>query len=156
MITQPHYLNKNSLWVQLKKHPLALVLGLVCLLLLLFPPAASMHLRINYADTDYSDGETFKVLTSYRDDTIPFSGLQNTYARTGESRIYFLDFSYRKGNYVRRLDPADTDRIPMMQIRSIELWCSGFLGGILEGQALYDAFIPNELVEKFLNEEGCL
>ena len=156
MITQPHYLNKNSLWVQLKKPPLALVLGLVCLLLLLFPPAASMHLRINYADTDYSDGETFKVLTSYRDDTIPFSGLQNTYARTGESRIYFLDFSYRKGNYVRRLDPADTDRIPMMQIRSIELWCSGFLGGILEGQALYDAFIPNEQVEKFLNEEGCL
>lgn len=156
MIAQPQHLNRKSLWAQLKKHPLAIGLGFICLLLLLFPPFASMHLRINYANADYSEGETFKVLTSYRDDTIPFSGLQNTYARKGESRIYFLDFSYRKGNYVRRLDPADTDRIPMVQIRSIEIWCNGFLGGILEGQALYDAFTPNDQVEMSLNKEYCL
>lgn len=156
MTAQRKHLNKSILTARLKTHPWALVLGFACLLLLLFPPAASMHLRINYADSNYSEGESFKVLTSYRDDTIPFSGLQTTYARKGESHIYFLDFLYRKGSYVRRLDPADTDKLPLVQIRSIEIWCSGFLGGILDGQALYDAFTPNEQVEMILNTEGCL
>ena len=133
-------INRKSLSAQFKKHPLLAVTAIICLLLLLFPPLVCMELRINYSDPDYKEGETFKVLTSRREDTIPFSGLQRTYPRTGESRIYFLDYLYRNGNYVRRLDPADTDRIPVVSIRSIEIRCNGLPGGILEGQTLYEAF----------------
>ena len=115
-----------------------------------------MELRINYSDPGYTEGETFKVLTSPREDTIPFSGLQATYARTGQSRIYFLDYLYWKGSYVRRLDPADTDKIPLVSIRSVEIRCNGILGGVLEGQTLYDAFTPNEQVEMALSPEGNL
>lgn len=149
-------INRKSLSAQFKKHPLLAVTAIICLLLLLFPPLVCMELRINYSDPDYKEGETFKVLTSRREDTIPFSGLQRTYPRTGESRIYFLDYLYRNGNYVRRLDPADTDRIPVVSIRSIEIRCNGLPGGILEGQALYEAFTPNEQVEMSLDEEGNL
>ncbi len=149
-------INRKSLSAQFKKHPLIAATAIICLLLLLFPPLVCMELRINYSDPDYKEGETFKVLTSRREDTIPFSGLQRTYPRTGESRIYFLDYLYRNGNYVRRLDPADTDRIPVVSIRSVEIRCNGLPGGILEGQALYEAFTPNEQVEMSLDEEGNL
>ena len=156
-MTEPiQSINKKYLFTQLKNHPWASLAVIVCLLLLLFPPLVCMELRITYSEPSYNEGETFKVLTSPWEDTIPFSGLQRTYARPGESRIYFLDYLYQKGNYVRRLDPADTDRIPIINIHSVEIRCNGILGGILEGQALYDAFTPNEQVEMVLSEEGIL
>ena len=151
MTVQIQAFHKKSILAKLKKHPWTAAAALVCLLLLLFPPLVCMELRINYSDPRYTQGETFKVLTSHREDTIPFSGLQATYARTGQSRIYFLDYLYRKGSYVRRLDPADTDKIPLVSIRSVEIRCNGILGGVLEGQTLYDAFTPNEQVEMALS-----
>ncbi len=151
----PH-LNRQTLLTKLKNHPWAFGLTLIFLLLLLFPPFAFMELRVSYGDPAYDQGDRCKLLTSYQEDTIPFSGLQNTYPRTGESRFIFPDFLYRKGSYVRRLDPIDTDTTPVISIRSIELLCSGLLGGRLEGQALMEAFTPNEQVEMTLNEENCL
>lgn len=156
MTVQIQAFHKKSVLAKLKKHPWTAAAALVCLLFLLFPPVVCMELRINYSDPGYTEGETFKVLTSPREDTIPFSGLQATYARTGQSRIYFLDYLYRKGSYVRRLDPADTDKIPLVSIRSVEIRCNGILGGVLEGQTLYDAFTPNEQVEMALSPEGNL
>ena len=149
-------LNKKAILTKFKNHPWAAGLALVFLLLLLFPPFAFMELRVNFGEPDYDQGDRCKLLTSYQEDTIPLSGLQNTYPRTGESRFSFPDFLYRKGSYVRRLDPIDTDSTPVVTIRSIELRCSGFLGAVLEGQALMKAFTPNEQVEMSLNGENCL
>lgn len=149
-------MRRNRIWQGIKGHPWAAVLAVVCLLLLLFPPAVCMELRIKYTDTQYEKGEKLKVFTSPWEDRILSGGLRVTYARKGESRVRFLDPLYGKGCYVRRLDPLDSDAMPVVRIRSIEMYCNGRYGGALSGQALCEAFTANEQTEIRLDEEGQL
>ena len=117
------------------------------LILLVFPPAVVTEVRVAFSDSGYEKTENLKILTSRSDETIPLNGLQTTYGRTGESRIYFLDPIYQKGTYIRRLDPIDSAYEELIRIQSVSLSFNGLGGFTLEGEELRQAFTGNEQVE---------
>ena len=115
--------------------------------MLLVPPTVLTAVRVDFADSGYERAEQLKVLTSRSDTTIPFSGLRTTYGKTGQSRIYFFDPIYRKGSYIRRLDPIDTEYEEPIGIRSITITCNGVKSFTLTGEEILAYFTLNDQVE---------
>ena len=139
----------------MKKYKWRLLLAAVFLILLAFPPAVLTRVQVAFGDSSYPEAENLKILVSKSDETIPFSGLKTTYGKTGKSRIWFFDPIYRKGTYIRRLDPIDSEYAEVIQIRSITVTFNGLGGFTLEGEALARAFSANDQVEILeTGEEG--
>ena len=139
----------------MKKYKWRLLLAAVFLILLAFPPAVLTRVQVAFGDSSYPEAENLKILVSKSDETIPFSGLKTTYGKTGKSRIWFFDPIYRKGTYIRRLDPIDSEYDEVIQIRSITVTFNGLGGFTLEGEALARAFSANDQVEILeTGEEG--
>ena len=132
-------------WI--KKHTVLTVLLVLWVGLLLVPPTVLTAVRVDFADSGYERAEQLKVLTSRSDTTIPFSGLRTTYGKTGQSRIYFFDPIYRKGSYIRRLDPIDTEYEEPLGIRSITITCNGVKSFTLTGEEILTYFTLNDQVE---------
>lgn len=131
----------------MKKYKWQLLLAALFLCLLAFPPAVLTEVRVEFQDSSYEKAENLKILTSRSDDTIPFSGLQITYGKKDESRICFFDPIYRRGTYIRRLDPIDSEYDEVIRIRSITVTCNGFWDFTLEGEELKAAFTANDQAE---------
>lgn len=136
----------------MRKYKWRILFIVLFLILLAFPPAVLTRVRVVFADSSYEKTENLKILVSRSDETIPFSGLKTTYARKGESRIWFLDPVYRKGTYIRRLDPIDSEYDEVIQIRSVSVTFSGLGGFTLEGEALAGPF-PQTIRWKFWRRE---
>ena len=132
-------------WI--KKHTVLTVLLVLWVGMLLVPPTVLTAVRVDFADSGYERAEQLKVLTSRSDTTIPFSGLRTTYGKTGQSRIYFFDPIYRKGSYIRRLDPIDTEYEEPLGIRSITITCNGVKSFNLTGEEILTYFTLNDQVE---------
>lgn len=137
----------------MKKYKWRLLFAALFLILLVFPPAVLTEVRVVFSDSSYEKTENLKILTSRSDENIPLSGLQTTYGRKGESRIYFLDPIYRKGTYIRRLDPIDSACDDVIRIQSVSVSFNGLGGFTLKGEELLQAFTGNDQVE-ILEDEG--
>lgn len=70
----------------MKKYKWRLLLAALFLVFLGFPPAVLTRVQVSFSDSGYEKAENLKILTSRSDETIPFSGLQTTYGKKGESR----------------------------------------------------------------------
>ena len=70
----------------MKKYKWRLLLAALFLVFLGFPPAVLTRVQVSFSDSSYEKAENLKILTSRSDETIPFSGLQTTYGKKGESR----------------------------------------------------------------------
>ena len=70
----------------MKKYKWRLLLAALFLVFLAFPPAVLTRVQVSFSDSGYEKAENLKILTSRSDETIPFSGLQTTYGKKGESR----------------------------------------------------------------------
>ena len=138
-----------------KKRWKLLALGLLLLGFLMHPFAVLTEIRIDFAKADYRAGNHWKVLTSYRDQ-VGIDSVRRTYERPGEARVVFFDWSYNRGNYVKRMDPMDYNCDDEVAVRSMTFYINGFYGGCLEGEELLNAFIPNDQVQMYETEDGSL
>ncbi len=140
-------------WIKKQYKLLAIAMLLLCFLL--HPFVVLAEIRIDFAKEDYSAGDHWKVLTSYREHA-GIDSVRRTYERPGEARVAFFDFSYGKGTYVKRMDPMDYNFNNESAVRSITFYMNGFYAGRLEGEELLQAFVPNDQVRMYETEDGCL
>lgn len=139
----------------MKKHWKLLGIGVLLIGFLLHPFVVLTEIRIDFAKEDYSAGDHWKVFTTYGEQP-GLDSIRRTYERPGEARVVFFDASYRKGTYVKRMDPVDYNFDDEAAVRSITFYINGFYGGRLEGEELFQAFTPNEQVRMYELEDGSL
>ena len=140
----------------MKNHRALTVLLALLALFLLMPPLVLTKVQVNFADRDYTKADDLKILTSRSDTVIPFSGLRTTYGRKDKSRVYFLDPIYRKGSYLRRIDPIDAEYDEHVRIQSIEVSYNGRKGFVLNGEEILSYFTLNDQAEAVENSDGVL
>ncbi len=138
-----------------KKRWKILLIILILLGFLLYPPVVLMEIRADFVKDDYSAGNHWKVLTSYREN-VGLNSVQRTYERPGTAHTVFFDFSFRKGDYVKRIDPVDYHMDNEILLRDLAFYVNGMYAGKLDGETLYAMLTPNEQVEMSLTEEGDL
>lgn len=139
---------------KIKKRWGLLILALL-LAFLIYPPAVFVKVQINFGEADYTAGNHWKVLTSYREN-VGVDSVERTYENPGTAWVSFLDFSFRKGDYVKRMDPSDYFYEKEILLRDLTLFVNGFYAGRLEGEELLRAFSPNEQVRIYEAKEGLL
>ena len=132
-----------------------LVLALVLAGFFLYPPVILSEIRVDFEKEDYTGGDHLKVLASFSE----FAGadsVKTTYEKPGEARVFFWDLRYRNGRTLKRIDPVDYNLDGELRIQGLTFFINGFYAGSLEGEALLEAFSPNEQVEMYETEAGSL
>ncbi|MCI8599933.1 MAG: DUF2142 domain-containing protein [Lachnospiraceae bacterium] len=119
------------------------------------PPLVLTEIWVNFEDTTYGNGDHWKVFASYREH-VDGSSIQKSYERPGKTHITFWDLSYRKGNYVKRMDPIDYHSGGEIRVQDMTFYVNGFCAGKLEGEALLEAFTSNEQVQIYKTETGTM
>ncbi len=141
------------MWI--KKHWRLLAIGVLMIGFLLHPFVVFTEIRIDFVKEDYSAGNHWKVLTSYREQA-GLNSVRRTYEKPGEARVAFFDVSYGRGTYVKRMDPMDYNFDDEVAVGSMTFYINGFYAGRLEGDALMQAFVPNEQVRMYKTEDGAM
>ena len=140
-------------WI--KRYWKPFVIAGILLGFLLYPPAVLIEIQVDFAKEDYTAGNHWKVLTSYQEH-VGLDSVERTYEMPGTAKVVFLDFSYRKGTYVKRIDPIDYDSDNEIEVQALTFYVNGFYAGKLKGEELRDSFLPNEQVTLYETEAGNL
>lgn len=129
----------------------------VTILFALFPPFVVTEMKVNYVDEQYNGGKHWKVYASLRDH-ITESDMLPTYQEQGESKFLMLDWAWRSGEFIKRVDPVDyyVDYFTTYDIliRDIEISINGVFAGTLSGEKLLDCFTTNDQAELYTTEAG--
>lgn len=129
----------------------------ITMLFALFPPFVVSEMKVNYVDEEYGGGKHWKVYASLRDH-ITEQDMLPTYQEEGESGFLMLDFAWRSGDFIKRVDPVDyyVDYFKTYDIliRDIEISINGVFAGTISGEKLLDCFTTNDQAELYVTEAG--
>ena len=139
----------------LKKWWKPLLLIAIAVLFLIYPPVVLAEIRVDFEKADYTAGHHWKALTSYTEN-VGLDSVKDTYAKTGEARVFFWDIRYRDGQTLKRMDPIDYNMDDEIRVKDMAFFINGVYAGQLSGEELLSMFTTNEQVDAYLTDTGSL